>query len=168
MHGLPEVVLFPDDSNLILKGVDPKTLAETLTAELEKVNDWFAANKLLLNPDKTKLIVFKSRKCRKDQTGGPVTLNGQILKQVTNESFLGVQLDETLKWYEHTGKVANNISRKIGMMSRVRHFVNHKTFRSLYFSFVHPHLIYGITLWGQPLTRASHASKPCKKRQSTS
>jgi hypothetical protein len=126
-----KVVLFADDSNLILKGDDPKILAETLTTELEKVNDWFAANKLLLNPVKTKLIVFKSRKCRRDLTAGLVSLNGQILKQVTNESFLGVQLDETLKWYEHTGKVVNNISRKIEMLSRDKHFVNRRTLKSL-------------------------------------
>jgi hypothetical protein len=34
-----KVVLFADDSNLILKGDDPKILAETVTTELEKVND---------------------------------------------------------------------------------------------------------------------------------
>ena len=159
-----KVVLFADDSNLILKGEDPKTLAETLTTELEKVNDWFAANKLLLNPDKTKLIVFKSRKCRKDLTAAPVTLNGKILKQVTSESFLGVQLDEILKWYEHTGKVANNISRKIGMMSRVKHFVSRKTLRSLYFAFVHPHIIYGITLWGATFDKGLSRIKTLQKK----
>jgi hypothetical protein len=36
-----KVVLFADDPNLILRGKDPKILAETLTTELEKVNDWF-------------------------------------------------------------------------------------------------------------------------------
>jgi hypothetical protein len=40
-------------------------------------------------------------------------LNDIPLKQVPHESFLEIQIDETLKWYDHTCKVANNISKKI-------------------------------------------------------
>jgi ribonuclease P/MRP protein subunit RPP40 len=58
---LLKVVLFADDSNLILKGEDPKIISGTLTKELGHVNDWFSAKELLLNASKTNLIVFKSR-----------------------------------------------------------------------------------------------------------
>ena len=159
-----KVVLFADDSNLLLKGNDPKILAETMTSELEKVSDWFSANKLLLNADKTKLIVFRSRKCRKDLSAAPVLLNGQALKQVPNETFLGVQFDETLKWYDHTSKVANNISKKIGMMSRVKHFVNQRTLKTLYNSFIQPHLIYGIPLRGATFDKGLTRIKTLQKK----
>jgi hypothetical protein len=46
-----------------------------MTAELANISDWFSANRLLLNPNKTKLIVFRSRKCRKDLSAPPVILN---------------------------------------------------------------------------------------------
>jgi hypothetical protein len=67
---------------------------------------------------------------------------------VTNEGFLGVQLDDTLKWYDHTMKVANSISKKIGMMAKVKNFVSQKTLKAIYNCFKQPQLIYGITLWG--------------------
>jgi hypothetical protein len=82
-------------------------------------------------------------------------LNGVELQQTTNESFLGVQLDEALKWYDHTCKVANNLSRKFGMLSKIKNFVSKETLKMVYnlvckriYNFVQPLLIYGIHLWG--------------------
>jgi hypothetical protein len=145
---LLKVVLFADDSNLAIRGKDPKILSQIMTAELANISDWFSANRLLLNPNKTKLIVFRSRKCRKDLDAPPVILNGAELQQTSNESFLGVQLDETMKWYDHTCKIANNLSRKLGMLSKIKNFVSQKTLKMVYNCFVQPLLIYGIQLWG--------------------
>jgi hypothetical protein len=73
---LLKVVLFADDSNLVIRGKDPTTLSNIMTAELANISNWFSANRLLLNPNKTKLIVFRSRKCKKDLGAPPVILNG--------------------------------------------------------------------------------------------
>jgi hypothetical protein len=145
---LLKVVLFADDSSLAIRGKDPTTLSKTMTAELANISDWFSANRLLLNPRKTKLIVFRSRKYRKGLSAPPVFLNGMELQQTTNESFLGVQLDETIKWYEHTCKIANSLSRKLGMLSKTKNFVSQKTLKMVYNYFIQPNLIYGIELWG--------------------
>jgi hypothetical protein len=104
---LLKIVLFADDCNLLLLGKDPKVVCKDLTKELGNIYNWFCAKKLLPNAGKTKLVVFRSRKCRKDLSAPPVVLNDTELAQVTNVSFLEVQFDETLKWYEHTCKVAN-------------------------------------------------------------
>lgn len=143
-----QVVLFADDSNLLVKGKDPDVVSKILTEELEKVSDWFRANKLLLNASKTKLIVFRSRKCRRDLSAPPVMLNGTALQQVSHETFLGLQIDETVKWYEHTNKVANCISRKLGMMKRIKNFVSRETLKTVYNTLIQPHLNYGIIVWG--------------------
>ena len=143
-----KLVLFADDSNLLLQGKNPNDMSTVLSQELEIINDWFCANKLLLNANKTKLIIFKSRKCRMDVDPPPVYLNGVEIKRVPHENFLGFQLDETLKWYDHTSKVANCLSQKIGMMRKVKNFVDNQTLKLLYNSFIQPHLLYGIALWG--------------------
>ena len=83
-----------------------------------------------------------------DLTALPVVLNNIELKQVLSESFLRVQFDETLKWYQHTCKVSNCISKKIGMMSRIKNFVSQNTLKTVYNTLIQPHLIYGIPLWG--------------------
>ena len=108
-----KLVLFADDSNLLLQGKNPNEMSHSLSKELEIINDWFCASKLLLNANKTKLIIFKSRKCRVDLDPPPVYLNGVEIKRVPHENFLGLQLDETLKWYDRTSKVANCLSQKL-------------------------------------------------------
>ena len=143
-----KVVLFADDSNLLLQGKNFDDMSKILSKELEIIYDWFCANKLLLNAGKTKLIIFKSRKCRVEADPPAIYLNGIEIKQVPHENFLGLQLDQTVKWYEHTNKVANCISRKIGMMRKVKNFVTNDTLKLLYNSFIQPHLLYGIALWG--------------------
>ena len=159
-----QLILFADDSNLLLQGKNLSDMSKTLTTELGVINDWFSANKLLLNASKTKLIIFKSRKCRQETNPPPIYLDGVQIKQVPHENFLGFQLDETIKWYDHTNKVATCISQKIGMMRRVKNFVSKETLKLLYNSFIQPHLLYGIALWGGTFDKGlSRLSKLQKK-----
>jgi hypothetical protein len=62
---LLKVILFADDSNLILRGRNPGIISRLMTTELEKVSDWFSANKLLLNPEKNKTNCIYQQKMQK-------------------------------------------------------------------------------------------------------
>ena len=42
-------MLFADDTNILLSGDDAKEISNTLSIELDKLNAWFAVNKLSLN-----------------------------------------------------------------------------------------------------------------------
>jgi len=50
--------MFADDSNLFFSGNDIDPLAKSVYLELEKITDWFKANKLSLNIKKTHFIFF--------------------------------------------------------------------------------------------------------------
>ena len=60
------LVLFADDTNLLLSHKDPNILVNTLNSELEKLSHWFKANKLSLNLKKTKFMLFKPRQKRQN------------------------------------------------------------------------------------------------------
>ena len=51
---LLETILFSDDTNLFYSHNNIKELLITMNAELSHLNEWFCANKLSLNTDKTK------------------------------------------------------------------------------------------------------------------
>ena len=51
-------VLFVDDINLFCSEDNTRTLFETTNQELNQINDWFLANKLSVNVEKTKDILF--------------------------------------------------------------------------------------------------------------
>ena len=55
-------IIFADDTSLLCSSKDPQILINVLKNSLEKVIDWCHFNKLALNCDKTKLMVFTNRK----------------------------------------------------------------------------------------------------------
>ena len=52
-------VLFADDANLFCSNNNIRALFETVNQELSRINDWFLANKLSLNLEKTKYMLFQ-------------------------------------------------------------------------------------------------------------
>ena len=50
-----------DDTNLFFSGNDIDPLAKSVNLELEKISDWFKANKLSMNIKKTHFILFRTK-----------------------------------------------------------------------------------------------------------
>ena len=93
-------VLFANDRNLFCYDNNIRTLFETANKELSQINDWFLANKLSLNKEKAKYMLF--HKCI-DQENIPLKLpllqlNSNIVERENSLKFLGVILDEHLTW----------------------------------------------------------------------
>ena len=61
--------------------------------------------------------------------------------------FLGVLIDENLNWKTHISHLQNKISKFIGVLYKVRPFLNIHLLQQLYFSFVHSYLSYGNIAW---------------------
>ena len=51
-------ILYPDDTSILLSGSDLQKLVREMNRELELISEWFKANKLTLNNDKTYYMVF--------------------------------------------------------------------------------------------------------------
>ena len=51
-------IMFVDDTNLFFEHTDLRILFSTTNDELNKTYEWFNANKLSLNADKTKYSLF--------------------------------------------------------------------------------------------------------------
>ena len=62
--------------------------------------------------------------------------------------YLGITIDTRLNFEEHIGIVAKKISRSLGVMCKLRNVLPPKALLILYYSMIHPHLLYGITIWG--------------------
>ena len=58
-------------------------------------------------------------------------------------------IDNHLSWKHHINYVALKISRNIGILSKLRHFVLLKTLFGIYNSLILPYLSYGLVAWGQ-------------------
>ena len=141
-------VQFADDSNLLIKGDDLRILTQTLTKELESVCDFFKANQLKLNANKTKMVFFRKKSLPANYSEMEVYLDGVKLALDDHAEFLGTTIDCTLSWEQHCTKVANKISQSNGMLSRVKHLLPASSLRLLYHSFIQPHIQYALPAWG--------------------
>ena len=80
-----------------------KHLFTVINNELVNIKDWFTANKLSLNVEKTKYSFFYEPS-KKDDTPlriAKLTINNYEIQREESIKFLGVLLDQHLIWKEH-------------------------------------------------------------------
>jgi len=102
--------LFADDTNLFYHNKSIQLLEQTVNTELDSLSDWFTANKLSLNIDKTNFILFKSVNKIYHQIS--IFLDGRTVKRVPHVKFLEGYLDKKLHWTSHITNISNKISKK--------------------------------------------------------
>jgi len=77
-----------------------------------------------------------------------VILNDTVLERAVKTKFLGVILDENLSWKYHIEGISKTISRNIGIINKLKHFIPDRILYSLYCTLVLPYVNYGILVWG--------------------
>ena len=60
-----------------------------------------------------------------------------------------VLADKNLTWKNHIDVITTKISRNIGLIAKLRHFLPRKTIINIYQALIYPILSYGIVAWGQ-------------------
>ena len=58
-------------------------------------------------------------------------------------------MDETLSWNYHTSQLSLKLSRSIGILAKIRHYVSPETLRLIYFALFSSHMSCGCIIWGQ-------------------
>ena len=77
-----------------------------------------------------------------------IVINNSIIKRQFSVKYLGVTIDENLKWEGHINKISLTLSRNIGVMGRVRPYLSPKELVLLYNTLILPHLCYCAVVWG--------------------
>ena len=74
-------------------------------------------------------------------------INDNKIKQVNCFKYLGVRIDDKLKWTDHIKHIEGKLSSACGAMYRLREIVNQQCLRSFYFAHAYFHLQYAILAW---------------------
>ena len=146
--------LFADDTNLLYADRDINSLERVVNAELSKVQKWLVANKLTLNAKKSNFVIFHpyQKKLDRDVMIKIFDIHTKefvLLDQKTYIKYLGILIDLNLTWKYHISYITSKISKTIGVIARLRHFIPSNTLLTLYRSLRSPYLLYGLTVWGQ-------------------
>ena len=120
--------------------------ASSINIELNKISEWLKLNRLTLNVQKTKYMLFKTSK-KKVQTL-ILQMDNKIIDKVLDFNFLGIHFNEQLNWKSHIDKLSVKCCRILGILNRLKRILPLNIKIILYNSLMLPHLNYGITLWG--------------------
>ena len=147
--------LFADDTSLFYSHKNKAEGVRILNAELSNIADWLAANKLSLNVGKSKLLVYSNKQTSKNVDGSEcpledmgIFINGEKLKEVDHAKYLGALIDNKLNWSYQINAVSLKLSKGLGLLAKIRHYVPSNTVRSLYYSFINPYIDYNLLNWG--------------------
>ena len=91
-----KLLLYADDSALIVSGSDPKKIADDLSRELESCRQWLIDNKLSLHLGKTEAILFGSKRKLKRVNSFAVRCGEIKVTNVKSVKYLGLQIDNDL------------------------------------------------------------------------
>ena len=142
-----EFHLFADDTNVFLSDTNIQKLELNLNIELGKVSHWLNANKLSLNIEKTSFVIFHPPQ-RKITYQMNLRISNNLIKQDRKVKYLGLIIDSNLNWKSHLHELGKKLARNIGILSKIRHFVNNSILYQLYYSLIYPLLTYGLLVWG--------------------
>ena len=143
---IQEIYHFPDDTNLLNFSHSIKKMKKQVNYDLRNLNNWLNPNKICLNVDKTEVVLLKSLKKQTD-SALHVKLNGKRLYPTDSVKYLGILIDKNLNWHHQISNVAAKLNRANAMLSKIRHFVNFNTLKSIYHAILESHLNYLLKVW---------------------
>jgi len=75
-------------------------------------------------------------------------IGGHVIAKSASCKYLGVYMDERLNWKIHVDYIFAKLIKFTGIFYKIRDFVPVACLKKLYFSFVYPHLLFGIEVYG--------------------
>ena len=114
---------FADDTNLFVSSRSLKTLRKTMNKELESLYDWLCANRLSLNVAKTEFLLLRNNLNEGKNFNFTLRLNNKILHESHYIKYLGIFINNKLNLISHINELMKTLSRAIGLLSKIRHFV---------------------------------------------
>ena len=98
-------ILFADDTTLYISHRNHNYIEWCIQHDLETLQDWFRANKLTLNINKTVCMQFTKKQKRHYK----IVIDDETLPVVTKTKFLGIWIDNKLNWQTHFDQVCLKI-----------------------------------------------------------
>ena len=151
-------ILYADDTTIILGGDDIPGIERSINDCLVKVCDWSAYNRLSLNVDKSKAMIFTNRQF----INPSFRLYDSPLELVESYKYLGVTFDCKLKFNSHILDICKKLHKFCGISFRLRNKLNLHSARSFYFAYFYSIASYSVVVWGGSLVCSHRGNRLCK------
>ena len=126
---------------------DYQSVITEINNDLIKVRNWCCDNLLLLNPDKTELILYGSRQMISKLPDFQHSLLGKKLIPAQTVKDLGVTFDKNFNFNEHILKTFSSSMSSLGQIRRVKHVLKKELLVTVINSLVFSKLYYCSVVW---------------------
>lgn len=138
--------LYADDTTIINSNEDLSVVLTQVNSDLHNLLGWCKTNRLTINPCKTKFLQFSSQN-KSPLCIPPIFIDNHALPTSEQCVYLSVNIDR-LKFQNHVTHFEKKLSQGRCILIKARPFFSRPVLLSLYFAFVHSHINYCITSWG--------------------
>ena len=150
-----KVIVYADDTTVLVSGRNLTEAKQHSNDILNRFEQYFTLNKLSINPTKTKYMIYKpsvrgkrSRRLLYDLTNTKIEMNGVLLEQVQSIRFLGVIINDKLKWNDHKQHISRKVCKSLGLLYKCRDIMTEQECINMYRTFIQPYFLYAIEVWG--------------------
>ena len=143
-----KLMLYADDSALLISGNVVSEIETVLSAELAAVQKWLIDNKLSLHLGKTESILFASKGRLQKHNAIQVRCGGNDIESKQDVTYLGITLDQSLSGDNIVNKTVTKCSNKVKFLYR-------NARKLLVSALIQCHFDYSCMSWHSGLTKKS-------------
>ncbi|GFY00859.1 RNA-directed DNA polymerase from mobile element jockey [Trichonephila clavipes] len=139
------ICMYADDTAILSRHYDPKTLTKNLNEHLAHLEIWFSVWKIALNTSKTEAVSFSQKRPTPE-----ITLQNQRIPWSQHTKYLSVIIDKNLTFRQHITHVRNkfkNASRKLYSLICRKSKLNRRKKMLIYTLIFKPLLTYASPIW---------------------
>ena len=139
--------LYADDIVLYTCSKDPVKASSDMQNDLNTITNWCDNNRLTINTGKTKCVIFGSKNKLKSYVSNPVKVKGICLQFVSSYKYLGIYLDNSMRFTTHMCDVVKKAAHKIYQLSKIKQYLTSEAALRLYKVMILPYFDYGDVLF---------------------
>ncbi|KAJ8287209.1 hypothetical protein GJAV_G00048920 [Gymnothorax javanicus] len=141
------VHLYADDTILYCCASSVSHAFQSLQSAFDVFQSQLRQLKLVLNAEKTKVMLFSNSKCVPDALHSIVSLQGTPIELVSNYKYLGIHIDDGLSFKIHVDNLLKKLKMKLSFFFRNKSCFSFAAWKRLVAATFLPHLDYGDVLY---------------------
>ena len=150
-HGI--LLQFADDTAVICSGINYSDVQRQMCENLQLISCFISESKMKLNVKKCNVMWFKPKSVSDDESPPVFSIDDDVLKEVSNQKYLGIVFDSKLNWRDQISQVCKKMSYYLFWINSNRKSLSTTIIKMLINSLVISHLDYALPVWGPPLTQ---------------
>lgn len=144
---------FADDTTILCTAQSWDLVKIHLEKVLEEISNWLIDNLLSLNIEKTMTITFGNY-VDSVPLNFDISIKGQYIERVESTKYLGVLIDQSLKWKQHINYITNKMKYIIYTLYKLSKLLSTKNILTIMYGIYYSVVTYGIIAWGSAKNNA--------------